>query len=195
MNETGHGMDERTQSEERTMWSSATRTRERPRREVTWKATLANGDIQVIYEEDDLMAPNPFSPYLDPRLVHPQRYYLGMWNEGVFEPMTQLLHDFDVRRFLRGFERMEEENGNTDPLCGLFRKQGIDRRPLFQRGYAAAFLSYERFVQQMDGSITQEWSRGNRAGIDDQWLRDGYVNTGRVHPSCMERIERIQWLL
>lgn len=181
--------------EETTTWSPDTRTRERPRREVAWKTALVNGDIQVIDEDDDLTMPNPWYPYPDPRVIHPQHYYLGMWNEGAFEPMMQLLHDFDVRRFLEGFERLEEEAGNTDSLCGLFRKQDIDRRPLFQRGYAAASLPYERFVQQVDGFTTREWLRGNQAGHDDQWLRDGSVHTGRKDPSCMERIERVQWLL
>jgi len=144
---------------------------------------MVNGDIQVIFEED--CQPS----------AHWQCYYLGMWNEGVFEPMMQVWHDYDVRRFLKGFARREEEAANTDPLCGLFRNEGIDQRPLFQRGYAAAFLSYERFIQEMDGLTTREWSRGNRAGIDDQWLSDGYVNTGRKHPSCMERIDLVEWLL
>ncbi|GHP00657.1 hypothetical protein KSF_107040 [Reticulibacter mediterranei] len=180
--------------EERTLWNPDARKRERPRREVTWKTALAHGDIQVIYEEDDLTAPNPCYPYPDPRLMHPQRYYLGMWNEGVFEPMQQLWYDFDVRRFLAGFERLEEESDNINPLCGLFRKQAIDQRPLFQRGYAAAFLAYERYIQQMDGCTTEEWSRGNRAGTTDKWFHDGYVNTGQKYPSCMERIERIQWV-
>lgn len=179
------------------MWSANTRKRERPGREVSWHTPLLNGDIQVIYEEDRLSAPNPCYPYPDPRLTYPQRYYLGMWNEGVFEPMMQVFYDFDVRRKLIGFDRVEEEEGNTDPLCGLFRKAGIDQQPLFQRGYAAAFRSFERNEHERDGSTTQEWGRGNRAGYDDKWLTydKGYVNTGRRYPSCMEPLEIVQWLL
>jgi hypothetical protein len=176
-------------------WSADTRRRERPGRDVQWSTPLENGDIQVIYEEDRLDIPNPWYPYPDPRVTHPQRYYLGMWNEGAFEPMMQVYADFDARRFLIGFERLEEEPGNADPLCGLFRKEGIDQRPLFQRGYAAVYVPYERFVQEMDGITTREWSRGKRAGYDDRWLRDGYVNTGRKHPSCMEPVELVKWLL
>jgi hypothetical protein len=183
------------------MWSANTRRRERPGREISWKTPLNNGDIQVIYEEDCLETPNPYYPYPDPRLDHPQRYYLGMYNEGAFEPMMQVWADFDVRRFLIGFDRLEEEKDNLDLLCGLFRKEGIDQRPLFQRGYAASFLPYERFIQQMDGSTTREWSRGYQAGINDQWLDDSYglgtsyVNTGRKHPSSMEPFETVKWLL
>ena len=157
------------------MWSADTRKRERPEREALWETPLVNGDIQVLYEG--------------------HLYYLGMWNEGGFEPMAQLSHDFDVRRHLAWFDRLEEEEGNADLLCGLFRKEGIDQRPLFQRGYAAPFLPFERFVQQVDGSTTREWSRGYHAGNDDRWLGDGYVNTGRIHPSCMEPIDAVKWLL
>src|SRR5947209_7876796 len=101
--------------EPRSMWSPDTRKRQRPERDVSWQTPLLNGDIQVIYQEDRLDTPNPSYPYPDPRVDDPQRYYLGMWNEGVFEPMAQLLYDFDVRRFLVGFSRLEEEPGNTDP--------------------------------------------------------------------------------
>ncbi len=158
-----------------TLWSADTNKRERPQREVFWETLLHNRDIQVIYEEE--------------------QYYLGMWNEGAFEPITQVSADFDVRRFLVGFTRLEEEVGNTNPLCGLFHKEESDQSPLFQRGYRAAFLSYERFMQERDSFLTREWSRGNGAGYDDQWLRNGYVNTGRKYPSCMEPLDWVQWLL
>jgi hypothetical protein len=170
------------------MWSADTRKRERPLREVVWRTPPLNGDIQVLAEED-----------LWPIEFHvaglPLRYYLGMWNEGSFVPMAQFLHDFDVRRHLAGFKRLEEEEGNADPLCGLFRQEGMDRRPLFQRGYCAAFLPYERFVQEMDGSTTMVWGRGYSAGINDRSLHDGWVNTGRKYPCCVEAIEKVQWLL
>lgn len=191
-------------------WSPDTRVRERPMRQVAWKTPLLNGDVQVIYEPDDLSKPlsslyhaagQPLPyPYhtgrwSDPRLDHPQNYYLAMWNEGVWCPMKQVFYDFDVRFTIEGFERIEEEAGNTDLLCGLWRKDGIDHRPLFQRGYSVAFLPHPRFLQEMDGCTTREWARGNSAGNDDGWLRDGYVNTGRKHPSCMEPIEKVKWLL
>lgn len=192
------------------MWSPDTRARERPRREVEWKTPLLNGDIQVIFEPDDMNVPLsalyhlvnqplPFSYYqkrwTDPRLSHPQNYYLAMWDEGAWAPMKQVRYDFDVRRSIDGFERIEDEEENTDPLCGLWRKEGIDQQPLFQRAYAATFLSYERWKQANDGLTTREWMRGDRAAQDDQWFKDGYVNTGYKGGSCMESIEKVKWLL
>lgn len=179
------------------LWSPDTRRRERLGRIIIWQAVLMNGDVQVIYEEDDLSLPNPFYPSPDPRLCHPQRYYLGIWNEGVFEPMAQLWHDFDVRRFLVGYARLEEEQGMSDPLSGLFRHPEADQRPLFHRGYEAAAPHRDpaRFPHLWHGSTTREWYRGYHAGSDDRWLRDGRVNTGRKSQSCMESIECVKWLL
>lgn len=172
--------------EKTTAWSTDTRRGERPEREVQWAAALYNGDVQVLYEEDT--RPNVSAG------CH-RNYYISMWDEGAFVPMFQCEHDLDTRRFIEGFARIEEEPGNIDDLCGLFRREDMDRRPLFLRGYALAFTSFERGELLRLGQTTREHHRGYRAGVDDCWMKDGYVNTDYKGGSCHEPVERVKWLL
>src|SRR5450631_4271878 len=112
-------------------WSTHTRKRERPVREVDWTTPLRNGDIQVIYEYDT-------TPVSHPSFV--QNYYMSMYSEGEWHPMAQLKYDFDVCRHAKGFERIEMDPREDYSCCGLFRDERIDQRPLYQQGYDSAFL-------------------------------------------------------
>lgn len=169
-------------------WCTHTRKRERPDHEPIWDIPLRNGDIQVIYEPDTL-----------PEEVtgHFQQYYMAMYSEGEWHPMAQLACGFDVRRHLAGFERIEQETyAPPNPLCGLFRDEAIDQRPLYQQGYCSAFLSYEQFCQALHwGGLTHEWSRGWSDAGTDKMLADGYVDTDRPVEYKYERIEKVQYLL
>jgi len=176
------------------MWSSRAKKYQRPKREVFWNTQPRNGDIQIIYEfEGD---PGLLDPHVHNPRACESRYFLGLYNEGFFEPLLQPFYEFDAKRFLfRGYVCIEEEEGNTNKLCGLFRSEEVDQRPLFMQGYLCASLSFEKYLILRNGNTTCEWNIGYRAGVDDNRLKDGYVNTGRRHPSSMESIQIVKWLL